>query len=679
MVDVTVPSLDQLATDWLDVTVLAHLPTLHNFHRTAVCAPDVLGVHFWTGAEDLFVGEGPQLLEYRSYPRLSVTLDGERVMASGCRWWAYQAQRRAHVRGLDVRTTVRMLVEEPGLLVELSVSNTGTSTRRVEVLVDGVGRAAEGADAHGAWVHSGPGHLVTMAPDGVSGSLDLVPGQRRTLRLVQVEGAGLAAAQRRARHLVDGFEEAWDEIRRVWCERWADTFTPGNGHFSGSVPVLDTDDASIRRLYYVSLLTVLVLHRTDLARASRSFVTSGERAHGTVFFWDTSMCARLLALWEPDGLRDQLRWFVACEPFGGAYVNLDTGLYAGVGAQGGRPGAWYAANHLALFRLTYDYVATTGDEAFLGELVAGRTVLEHLDGLATAWERLVPDPTSALADYGGVENLLECVPTYEHRVASLNAANVWMLRTVARLWRRAGEADRAADRERQADRVAAAVLTLYEPGEGVWSCLDGGGRRPVRHCYDFICAAQFLGEALPPSVRDEMVRFVEHELITRSWMRAQSLTDPAAARSDRPDHGPYGAFGAWPALTAGALFQLGRFAEGTDLLRRCAQALSEGVVGQAYELWGPARHQPDAPVRIAARGFCLREGVAGGAFAQTIMGGLFGFRPEVGRADPRWRPDVPRPVRGVLRHVRWAGALWEVAGGPTGVGLSRESNRGDEA
>jgi hypothetical protein len=30
-----------------------------------------------------------------------------------------------------------------------------------------------------------------------------------------------------------------------------------------------------------------------------------------------------------------------------------------------------------------------------------------------------------LADYGGADNLLECVPTYIHKVAALNAANAW--------------------------------------------------------------------------------------------------------------------------------------------------------------------------------------------------------------------------------------------------------------
>ena len=39
-----------------------------------------------------------------------------------------------------------------------------------------------------------------------------------------------------------------------------------------------------------------------------------------------------------------------------------------------------------------------------------------------------PSPPDELADYGMETNLLECVPTYTHKVAGLNAANAWMMR-----------------------------------------------------------------------------------------------------------------------------------------------------------------------------------------------------------------------------------------------------------
>ncbi len=681
MVEPSVPSLDDLASEWLEVARLAHMPSLHNFHRMAVCAPDMLGVHYWTGATEMYVGVGPQFLEYRSYPHLALSIDATEPAAETCRWSAYQALRRATVDGVEVTTAVRLLFEESGLLTRITVRNPGHGARVAELAVSGLGETIGDL----GWSHAGPGHLVTVAVDAPqrvwtragSGTatwrLVLGPGESVTVRLAQAEGPDRATVIGRARELAEGFDDAWRASRQRWADRWAQVFTPTNPHFSGHLPVLETTDAALAHLYYTAVLTVLVLHRTNLALCDRAFVTSGERAHGTVYFWDTSMVSRLLASLEPRGLRDQLRLFLALDPFGGALVNLDTGEYLGAQSTGGRPGHWYAANHMALFRLVHDYVAVTGDVAFLDEWIAGRSVLAHLESLATAWRGLVPDPVLPLADYGDADNLLECVPTYVDRVVSLNAANVWMLRTVASLHRRRGDEARAAALLADAERVADAVLGLYEPGQGTWCCLDDEGRRvEVRHCYDFICTGAFLGDRLTDAVRDEMVGFVERELLTASWMRAQSLADPAAPASDRPDHGPYGAFGAWPALTAGAMFELGRLAEGVDLLHRVVAALDEGVVGQACELWGAARDTDDAPVRIAARGFCLREGSAGGAFAEAVIAHVFGFRPEIGGADPRWRPDEPRPVTGVLHHLRWAGRSWRLTVHAGGVALTPE-------
>ena len=35
-----IPTLDELSTEWLDCSQLAHMPSLHNFHEMAACAPD---------------------------------------------------------------------------------------------------------------------------------------------------------------------------------------------------------------------------------------------------------------------------------------------------------------------------------------------------------------------------------------------------------------------------------------------------------------------------------------------------------------------------------------------------------------------------------------------------------------------------------------------------------------
>src|SRR5260370_20179323 len=127
-----------------------------------------------------------------------------------------------------------------------------------------------------------------------------------------------------------------------------------------------------------------------------------------------------------------------------------------------------------------------------------------------------------------------------------------------------------------------------------------------------------------------MVDFVKRELLMKKWMRAQSQLDVAAAGSDRPDHGPMGAYDAWPAVTVDAMCALGCWEDAVPFLRRTQAALYEGVYAQAHEFYGPNRRQYDAPVRIAQREGCMRECTGGGAFAETIIGTLFGYAPTLG-------------------------------------------------
>ncbi len=680
-----IPDLDELASDRLDVADLAHMPSLHNFHQMAVCAPDLLGVHFWTRDSQIFVRDGPRFLEYRSYPRLSLRIAGEPTEATSCRWFAYQAERNATVDGCEIASVVRLAFEESGLIYEIHCRNSSGTRLQLDLAIEIAGAAVGDGTAAVVWEDLAQDVLVTAAtgrPDrfeqtgrtSVMGWRPVLePGEELAIRLVQAEGPDTGEVLERARRWADDFAGVWDRTEDGWRKRWLDAFTPDNGHFSGSLPVLETKDDAVRRLYYASVLTLLVLHRTNLALSDRAFVTSGERDKGDVFFWDTSMFSRLFALLEPGGMRDQLTMFLRVDPHGGAVFNLDTSRFrGGQYLQGYSHGYWYAANDMSLFRLAHDYVAVTGDHTFLSETVGDRTVYEHMRNLATAWRSLTASD-DVLADYGDIDNLLECVPSYVHGVASLNAANVWMMRAIAGWMDHLDEPEEAEGWRADAQSLASRILELYVAGEGIWAAEQpDGSRQPVRHCYDFICTARFMPDRLDDRTRREMLRFVERELLTDRWMRAMSPTDPAAAVSDRPDHGSYGAFDAWPAMVAEAMLILGFRDEGLDLLRRMVAATREGPFGQAYELFGPERDTPHAPIRIAQRGVCLREGSGGGAFAETILSGLFGFSPDLAGTVPL-QPDLsPSGFRGTLHHVRFNGSLNRINRSPAGLTMELE-------
>jgi hypothetical protein len=171
-----------------------------------------------------------------------------------------------------------------------------------------------------------------------------------------------------------------------------------------------------------------------------------------------------------------------------------------------------------------------------------------------------------------------------------------------------------------------------------------------------------------------MVEFVESELLTEKWMRAQSMLDVAAANSDRPDHGPMGAYDAWPAVTVDAMCTLGYWNNAMRFLKRTRAAIYEGVYAQAHEFYGPRRREYDAPVRIAQREGCMRECTGGGAFAETIINTMFGYIPKLGRPLTLVEPDSPRGFTGELFHVRYGNDQFAIRSDNAGLNLRKEAN-----
>ncbi len=694
-----IPTLEELGTNWLVVETMAHMPSLHNFHDMAACAPDLIGVNYNPDGQLFDWPTGPRWFRYISLPLVQLRVNHRELETTEFRWYPYQAVRRTEQDGLEIQTTVRMVFEGPGLLYEIKVTNTLPSTKQVDLDLDVPGKqlptqhgpviAYRANDPKLAKSH-GFGDTVPQDYAAKQGQLEvsqalvdkpsrlaegdnvvtaswswqLAARESKTVRFVMAHDRNTGdfpnpSLISTSRDWAEHFARSWDDVKSRWAARWQGMFTPGNNHFSGHLPTLVTSDEKLRDIYYRSLLTLLVLHRTNMKLCDRVFVTSGERDKGVVFFWDTSMWSKVFALVEPRAMKQHAKIFLSCDPHRGPVVNMATGE---------QWDGWYAANDSTIFTFVSEYINSTDDVAFLDEKVGDRTVLEHLDALATNWQELQKDKRVMLADYGENRNLLECAPAYVHRVPSFNAANVWMMRAVADLQAQRGNTARAAQLREWASQFAQAVLDLYKPGDGVWYALHRDGKRvELRHCYDFVCIGKFMNNDLTPQMKREMVAFVKRELLDGHWMRAMSPLDEAAAKSDRPDHGPMGAYDAWPALTAESMCLLGDWKPAVEFLRNTQAALNEGVYGQAHEYYGENRGQRGAPVRIAMRGACMRESIGGGAFAEMIIGTLFGFQPHANATLQLYKPDVARGFEGKLLNVRHNGRLLDITSNSAGV------------
>ena len=678
-----VPQLDEMAGSWLPMKDVANPPDVNNFHDMLLISRDLTS--FFCNPEDwLWAGEDETF--HHGYPPVTLTIAGGEFPATECCWYPYSVLRRnTNCAGFVVQTDTRMINEQRAVMERIEIINPAPNERDVEFTISIPGDLrTDGISVFN--IRQRPGFVTaicpTTKPDAVTNDggmihwcwkVSLPAGGKKEVEFVAGDGRATDGLKVQADVMRWGenFPEEFDGFKRCWEQRWADAFTPGNHHFSGSLPVLVTANAALKRNYYMGILTMLELERTQFPVTPRSFITSGERIPGTQFYWDASMQSTVWALLEPAGMKATLRRWLVQNPRSGICIDItrttgfDENSYDHI--------TGYAFNACTIFKTTLDYLRVSGDTAFLDEILEdGKTVFQRMDEMATDWKTLV-HPDTPLADYGANSNLLECAPAYIGRVPSCNAQDVWMMRQDAALQELKGNAARAQKLRNDAAQLLPAVLTLYKRGDGVWYGLhDNGERVELRHCVDYIYVGNALASDLSPDTRREMTNFVKRELLMRDWMRAMSPKDAAAAISDRADHGPMGAYDGWPALTVGTMWRLGFPSDAFDFYCRTADVTKEGPFAQAREFYGPQLNQYDAPVRIAERDGCMKECISGAAFADVAVNVLFGFEPSLDGKTILADPQTPRPFTGRLLHVSFRGRVFTISANDEGASIRTE-------
>ena len=120
-----VPSLDDMAGEWIPVATTVNPPAVHNFHDILLVNRDITS--FFCYPEDWLWQGKPRL----GYPPVTLTLDGREFQTTDYRWYAYRALRRnPNCDGLDVESDARMINEQRAILVRVHVSNRGATLRR---------------------------------------------------------------------------------------------------------------------------------------------------------------------------------------------------------------------------------------------------------------------------------------------------------------------------------------------------------------------------------------------------------------------------------------------------------------------------------------------------------------------------------------------------------------------
>ena len=413
-------------------------------------------------------------------------------------------------------------------------------------------------------------------------SFDCAAGQSVLLDFALVLETDAEAAVAAGTRVVADVVSCIARAETSWKQTWSAAFQPGNDHFSGSLQDLDLPE-SLAPVAVSGVLGLLAHRRTlrVLDGVPHYNILTPRRCETAFYNWDFCLASAALArldpeavwrhlaiVWSQDDWRKYNQYnFMTGEGFGWPYRADTFNLFFA------HWNLWEASGHsLALLERVFQ--TPRGPQSFL-------TCLEEL-----AFEyRSSLHPSFGLADFGGKEGLLECVTTYEHMVASLNAGAVWCLERLADLKDETGTTDKSSTLREEAAHLAAAVMDqLYVDGAGFFQCLLPDGRkRDVRLGYDTGMVLFCMGERLTAKQQQEIVTFFQSELQTPGWLRSLSPQDADATVSGtRADHQFCGSYPAWPALICLGLLKIGRREIVEDWLSGIARTAMQGPFGQAH-------------------------------------------------------------------------------------------------
>ena len=616
-------------------------------------------------------------------------LDGRLFNALGAAvtftWRPDRVVREAEHDGLFLRSTTALALGRMAAVVRLEVENRSGSEREVALRFGVQGSVTQ---ARQPWGRPLPpresDHEVTLdasrgavrfkakeseavqiqgtfpAPDGLrpaalAHTLRLAPGETGAVHFVHALGATDAEAETAYDALVRDVPAELERVRADWDAELAAVYTPGNDRYSGHLPELHTDDAAIAKLYHMGALGVVYFKRdSPYSVHGRAYDTLLPRYWQSVtFLWDYFLSSPVHAQLDPAVMRGYLdRW-----------MHLDVHQHFGTEYLTGQGvGNWYAVNDFAMVSMASTYVRWTGDRAWLTGRVEGsdERIIDALRRYATNWRRFKTE--SGLADYGGLNNLLECVHTYLHEVASLNAANVYNLREIGRLLTHVGEPDDGG-LEQEAQQILRDVQQLYVEGKGYWRArFPDGSEREVRHGYDLLTLLNTIPDDLTAKQKAEMVAFFRRELQTPTWMHALSPGDDDAFRDVRPDHQWNGAYPAWPPETARGLYRIGEADLAFRWLQGLARTANQGPYGQAHfaeAVWpttdgAATKAPPDEP--YINDWTCSSNG----SYVNLVVESVFGVRAPLDgplTAAPQFGPFDPTAE---LHNVAHQGTLYHV-------------------
>ena len=472
---------------------------------------------------------------------------------------------------------------------------------------------------------------------GIVKLLEITDGEKREFYFFAILDDSVQKAQQLFDELNRDKESLFDFNKSNWNQEIKSIFDKDDSNYSGCLPVLITENKSLEKLYHMGIMGVVYFRRDNpISCMGRTYDTLMPRYWQTVtFIWDYYLSGMVHAMLDPTVMKKYLEKWMSMDIhtcFGLEYISGKT------------VGPWYAINDHAMVMMIKQYLQWTGNYKWLDSKADNeKTVMQFLHDYVYQYKIFLS--SNGLADYGGIYNLLECVSTYVHEVASLNAANIANLQYAEELYKMVGNDEQSAIASDAANEIFKNLNDLYLDGKGYWNARQPDGTCvEVRHAYDFFTVMNTVGHLLPDKQKQEMVSFFINELKTDKWMRALSESDNDAMFSLRPDHQWNGAYPAWPSQALLALIHAGEHDVALNWVDGLAETANQGPFGQAHfsetimgmDAGGARKSSPEQPwicdwtcssngnwVDVVLRGFAgINPSINGQLNASTIMKNL---------------------------------------------------------
>ena len=495
-----------------------------------------------------------------------------------------------------------------------------------------------------------------ITKNGVTKNFNLKPGESKEIIYVNSLGENLNEIGTEYDYIINSADKIINETKREWNEEIKAAFTPGNSRYSGFMPTLETKDKEIAKLYNLGILGLIYFKRDNpYSVIGRTYDTLMPRYWQSVtFIWDYALSSFAHAFLDPEVMQKYLEHWMMLDihkHFGTDYLT------------GGPVGPWYSVNDFALMTVAKNYLRWTGDFKWLDKSIkskkdGSKKVLDYLLKYSSNWKQF--KTKNGLADYGGINNLLECVSTYIHEVASLNAGNVFNMRTGGEILKLKGNNKKSKKLFSDAEKLIPEIKKLYVNGKGYWNTrFPNNELVEVRHCYDFITILNNISDDLTSKQKKEMITFFKNELQTPTWMRALSPGDDNVLFSIRPDHQWNGAYPAWPAQAVTGLYKLGEVDLAFNWLKELSKSANQGPLGQAHfvetavetESGGARKSSPEGPF------ICDWTVSSSGSWTNIIVESIFGIdakydsisaSPQFGKFD----------AKAELKNISYQGKLY---------------------